>query len=130
MKKHFVMSLVTVAGWLFFYLLGIHFDYFLNETFFHKILILWLTMFSILPLFTFIVVSFLDGDVFRNSLWFSLYASFGVFLLDLIFVGIIHQNGLGFLKTHWLQTIGYAEAVVIIPVTGLSIKRVISRKMS
>ncbi len=37
------------------------------------------------------------------------------------------QNGLGFLKTHWMQTLGYFEALIIVPIIGLSMKRIFPR---
>lgn len=129
MKKHIIMLSVTIVGWLFFFLVGLPFNYFLNTSTLFKILVLWMTMFSIFPVITFILLSFLEGDFFRNSLWFSLYASFGVFLLDLIVVGIINQNVLVFLKTHWMQTVGYLEALIIIPLTGLAMKKIYLRKL-
>jgi len=116
-------------GWLFFYLTGLSFGYFVNIPALFKIIILWQVMFSVFPVLTFILLSFLEGDYFHNSVWFSLYASFGVFLLDFIIVGIVQQNGLGFLKTHWLQTLGYLEALIIIPLIGLSIKKISLRKI-
>lgn len=128
MKKHIVLGLFTFFGWLFFYLMGLPFDYFVNTSALYKILILWLTMFSVFPVLTFILLSFLDGDHFHNSLWFSLYASFGIFLLDFIVVGIAQRNGLGYLKTHWLQTAGYIEALIIIPLIGLAIKKITLRQ--
>jgi len=74
MKKHIVLTLVTIFGWLFFYLFGLPFDYFVNTPTLYKILILWVVMFSVFPVLTFILLSFLDGDHFHNSLWFSFYA--------------------------------------------------------
>ena len=123
LKKHMILITVVFLAWAAFYLFGLSSDYFLSWSTAEKILITWMAFFAILPLICFFVVIFLDGDYFRTSLWLALYASFGVFILDYLVVGLIEGEGFSFLITHWYLTIAYIEALVVMPLVGLALKK-------
>ncbi len=127
LKKHLIMITVAFLGWFAFYLIGLPSDYFLNWSTAEKILITWMGFFAIFPLFCFFMVIFIGGDYFKISLWFALYASVGIFILDFLVVGLIGGKGFSFLITHWYLTIGYIEAFVVIPLMGLALKKFISK---
>lgn len=122
-KKHLILIAVAFLGWAAFYLIGLSSDYFLNWSTAEKILITWMGFFSILPLICFLLVVFLSGDYFKNSLWVAFYISVGPFILDYLVVGIIEGKGISFLISHWYLTIGYLEALFIMPLVGLALKK-------
>ena len=62
MNKHILFPAVTIFGWLFFYLIGLPFNYFLTTPTLYKILLLLFTFFSFFHVLTFILLSFLKGD--------------------------------------------------------------------
>lgn len=121
-KKHMILITVAFLVWAAFYLIGLPSDYFLSWSTAEKTLITWIALFAVLPLICFFVVVFMGGDYFRTSIWLALYASFGVFILDYLVVGLIEGKGFSFLFTHWYLTIGYVEALVVIPLVGLALK--------
>ncbi len=122
-KKHLILITVFFLGWAAFYLMGLPSDYFLNWSTAEKILITLMAFFAMFPLICFIMVVFLGGDYFKTSLWVAFYLSVGVFILDYLVVGLIQGNGLSFLISHWVLTIGYLEALVVIPLVGLALKK-------
>lgn len=122
-KKHLILITVTFLAWAAFYLIGLSSDYFLNWSTAEKILITWMGFFAILPLFCFFLVVFLSGDYFKTSLWVAFYASVGLFVLDYLVVGLIEGKGISFLISHWYLTIGYLEALVVMPLVGLALKK-------
>ena len=88
-----------------------------------KVLITWIGLFAIFPLFSFFLVIFIGGDYFKTSLWIALYASIGILILDYIVVGLIEGKGISFLISHWYLTVGYVEAIVVMPLVGLALKK-------
>jgi hypothetical protein len=122
-KKHLILAAVAVLAWAAFYLIGLSSDYFLNWSTAEKILITWMGFFSILPLICFLLVVFLGGDYFKTSLWVAFYASVGPFILDCLVVGLIKGKGISFLISHWYLTIGYLEALVVMPLVGFALKK-------
>lgn len=122
-KKHLIIFIVAFAGWLGFYLMGMPFNYFIDWSIGEKILIAWMGFFAILPLFCFFLVVFLGGDYFKTSRWVALYAALLPFILDTVIVGLIQGKGMGFLVSHWYLTIGYFEALIVMPLTGLALKK-------
>jgi hypothetical protein len=122
-KKHLILIIGFFLGWAAFYLIGSPSDYFLSWSTAEKILITWMAFFSILPLGCFILVVFLGGDYFKTSLWVAFYASVEVFILDYLVIGLIEGEGISFLISHWVLTIGYLEALVVIPLVGLALKK-------
>lgn len=122
-KKHLILITVAFSGWAAFYLIGLPSDYFLNWPTADKILITWIGFFSIFPLICLFLVVFIGGDYFKTSLWAALYISVGPFILDYLVVGLIEGKGLRFLISHWYLTIGYFEALVVIPLVGLALKK-------
>lgn len=122
-KKHLILITVACLAWAAFYLIGLPSDYFLSWSSAEKILITWMGFFAILPLICTLVVVFLGGDYFRTSVWLALYASFGLFILDFLVVGLVEGKGISFLISHWYLTIGYIEALVVMPLVGLALKK-------
>jgi hypothetical protein len=122
-KKHLILITVAVLGWFAFYLSGLPSDYFLNWSTVEKTFITWMGFFAILPLFCFFLVVFVGGNYFKTSLWVAFYASVGPFLLDSLVVGLIEGKGMSFLISHWYLTIGYVEALVVMPLVGLALKK-------
>lgn len=122
-KKHLILITVTILGWAVFYLIGLSSDYYLTWSAAEKILILWLGFFSILPLICFLLVVFLGGDYFKTSLWVAFYASAGLCILDYLVVGLIEGKGINFLISHWPQSIGYLEALVVMPLVGFALNK-------
>ena len=122
-KMHLILAAVTFLGWFTFYLIGLSSDYFLNWSAAEQTFITWMAFFAILPLFCFCVVVFVGRDFFKTSLWFASYASMGPFLLDYLVVGLIEGKGMSFLISHWYLTIGYVEALVVMPLVGLALKK-------
>ena len=122
-KNHIIMIIITFFGWLLFYLIGLPSNYFITWSNADNILFVFIAGFAILPVITFIVIILLDGDYFLLSIWLAIYASVGPFILDFIVVGLIQGNGLGFLISHWLLSIGYIEAMIVIPLIGYSLKK-------
>ncbi len=122
-KKHLILITITFLAWAAFYLMGLPFDYFLSWSTAEKIIVLWMGFFAMFPLGCFILVVFLGGDYFKTSLWVAFYFSVEVFILDYWVVGLIEGKGISFLISHWGLTIGYLEAIVVIPLVGLALKR-------
>jgi hypothetical protein len=123
LKNHIILAAITIIAWAAFYLLGLPMGYYTQWSTAEKILLLWIALFGIFPLATFIINSLLIGDDFVKSIWLSIYASLGLFLLDFIFVGILQHQGIHFLITHWHISIAYVEAIIIIPLVGYSMKK-------
>jgi hypothetical protein len=123
-KKHLILITVVFLGWAAFYLIGLPFDYFLYWSTAEKILITWMGFFAIFPFFCVFLVVFLGGDYFKTSLWVAFYASVGPLILDCLVVGLIEGKGANFLISHWYLTIGYLEALVVMPLTGLALKKI------
>jgi hypothetical protein len=122
-KNHLIMIIIVIFGWLLFYLIGLPFNYFLDWSNSEKMLLVLIGGFAILPVFTFIIIILLDGDYFLLSIWVAIYASAGLFIIDFIVVGLIQGYGLGFLISHWVLSIGYIEALIIMPLIGYSLKK-------
>ncbi|MBN1647618.1 MAG: hypothetical protein JW874_06265 [Spirochaetales bacterium] len=122
-RTHLILCAVSVIVWFVFYLIGMSFHYFIDWSTGEKILIVWITLFAILPLICFFLVVFLGGDYFRTSLWAAFYATVCPFILDTLFVGIFQKNGMGFLVSHWYLTAGYLETLIIMPLTGLALRK-------
>lgn len=122
-KKHLILTAVAFLAWAAFYLIGLSSDYFLSWSTAEKILITWIGFFAIFPLICFFLVVFLEGDYFKTSLWVALYASVGPFIFDSIVVGFIGGKGMSFLISHWYLTIGYLEALIVMPLVGFALKK-------
>jgi hypothetical protein len=122
-KKHLFLIIFFFLGWAAFYLIGLPSNYFLGWSTADKILLTLIGFFSIFPLCCFVLVVFLGGDYLKTSLWVAFYASVELFILDYIVVGMIGGNGIGFLISHWVLTIGYVEAWIVIPLVGLALKK-------
>ncbi len=69
------------------------------------------------------MVVFFGDDYFKTSLWVAFYCSVELFILDYLVVGLIEGEGIGFLISHWILTIGYVEVWVIMPLIGLALKK-------
>lgn len=125
LRKHLILVFVTFIAWLGFYLLGLPFNYFLDWSIAERILISLVTAFSVLPFIAMFTLLFLGGDYFKTSIWFALYASVLIFILDFIVVGIVEGSGIHFVKSHWVQTLGYFYVWISIPLVGFSMKKII-----
>jgi hypothetical protein len=121
-KNHLVMLLLAFVAWGAFYLIGLLSHYFTDWSAGEKMLITWMGFFSILPFICVIVNIFLEGDHLKKSLWLAFYASVILFIFDFITVGLIENNGIRFLISHWYLTVGYIEAWVVMPLTGYALK--------
>lgn len=122
-KKHFVLSIVILALWAGFYFMGLPSDYYTKWNVAEKMLLIWVAFFGIFPFTVFVIGVFLGEDYFKTGVWIAFYGSVGLFILDLIAVGVIEGKGLGFLITHWPQSISYLGAIVIGPLMGAAMKK-------
>ncbi len=117
MKKHLILAGGPFFGWLFFYLIGIPSNYFTDWCLADQILLSLITFFAAVPLIGFFILLFVGEDYFKNALWLAFYASFPLFLLDFIIVGIIQGKGIHYLFSHWYISIAYIyvwpEAIII-----------------
>jgi hypothetical protein len=124
LRKHLILFFVTFIAWLVYYLLGLPFNYFLDWSVVERILISLVTAFSVLPFIALLTLLFLGDDYFKTSIWFALYASVLVFILDFIVVGIIEGYGIQFVTSHWVQTLGYFYVWISIPLVGFALKKI------
>ena len=122
-KKHLALSIVVIALWAGFYLTGLPSDYYTKWSDAEKMLLTMVAFFGALPFTVFVVGVFLGEDYFKTGVWLAVYGSVVPFILDFIVVGMIEGKGLGFLTTHWPQSIGYLEVIVIGPLIGSAMKR-------
>ncbi len=122
-KNHLIIIMVVFIAWFAFYLIGIPSDYYLEWPISSRINLLFIGVFGIFPFFCFILCSFFSYNYIKTSLWLAFYASVEVFILDFIMVGIIQGKGIGFIYSHWVQSIGYIIPWISIPLTSLAMNR-------
>jgi len=123
-RKHLTLLAVGILGWLFFYLVGLPSDYFIEWSLTDQILISMITFFSVIPVVGGLELLFLGGDYFKTALWAAFYASVPVFILDYIVVGVIRGEGFHFLITHWYITIAYFYVWIELPLIGLALQKI------
>jgi hypothetical protein len=118
-KQHAVLLIICFSAWLLFLILGIPSNYYLDYSPTIKILIAAGTLLFFIPPMTVWGLHVIKPDnYFVASVIFCTYATLGVFLLDLLYCGFYQGHGLGFLKSHWLQTAGYIFLWPEMPVIG------------
>lgn len=122
-QKHFILFLVGFIGWLFFFLLGYPSNYFTEWNLAEKIILSLITFFAVVPFLGCLVIIFLKGNYFQTGFWMAFYASVPVFILDFIAVGVIQDQGLLFLKSHWYITIAYFYVWIELPLIGLALQK-------
>ncbi|MCD4742252.1 MAG: hypothetical protein K8R67_07225 [Desulfobacteraceae bacterium] len=124
-KKHFVLFTIAVSAWLLFYLIGYPFNYFLDWKLESQILLTLLTVFAILPLIGTIFLIYFPGNYIKSMVWLAFYGSVPLFILDLLFIGFLRNEGLHYLYTHWYLTAGYIYVWIVFPIIGYSFKKLI-----
>lgn len=129
-KKHLILFLVGFFGWLFFFLLGYSSNYFTEWNLAEKIILSLITFFAIVPFLGCLVIIFLKGNYLQTGLWMAFYASVPVFIFDFIAVGIIQNQGLLFLKSHWYITIAYFYVWIELPLIGLALQKLTNEQCS
>ena len=122
-RKHLTLLIVTFCCWVGFYLLGLPFNYYLDWNLAEKILLSLVTAFAIVPYIAFFTLLFLGKDYFTTSLWFAFYACVFVFILDFIAIGLVEGIGIHFVRSHWVQTLGYFYVWISIPLVGFALKK-------
>ena len=126
-KKHLILCVTVFVLWAVFYLMGLPSDYYTKWNDAEKVLLILIAFFGIFPFLVVVIGVFLNEDYLKAGIWIGLYGSVGIFVLDLIVVGMIEGMGLQFLFTHWPQSVGYLEAIVIGPLIGAVMKKLTRR---
>jgi hypothetical protein len=118
-RQHIVLIGICLAAWLLFLVLGIPSNYYLDYSPLVKLGIGVATLLFFMPPLTFYGLRWIKPDnYFTSSLVFCAYATLGPFVLDYLYCGLYQGYGLGFLKSHWLQTAGYIIFWAEMPVLG------------
>lgn len=120
-KKHFILAIIGVLGWMFFYLSGLPSDYYQTWSLSEQILLIWITLFGALPVIFIITIILLKEDYLKTGIWLGFYACVIPFLLDFLVCGLIQGKGFSYLITHWYITVGYL-IVWIGPLLGYALK--------
>jgi len=124
MKKHLILAIVPLLGWLFFYLIGVPSNYFIDWSISDKILLSLIAFFAVIPLLSFLVLLFIGDDYIRNAIWLAFYASVPLFILDFLIVGLIQKQGIAYLISHWYISIAYVYVWPEIIIVGLALKKI------
>ena len=127
-KKHLLFFGLTFGMWLLFYIIGMPFNYFLDFSVNELINLTLIGAFGAIPFFALFTLSIFGRNYVKESFWLAFYASVPLFFYDYIIIGIIHGEGLNFLRTHWILTVGYLEVWIIIPAFGLILSKLASNK--
>lgn len=123
-KQHALLMILSFLAWLLFLIFGIPSNYYLDYSVKTRILIAIATFLFFIPPITYLIFKYMTNvNLFKLSLYFSLYATIGIFVFDFLYCGLYQGYGLGFLKSHWLQTSGYFFPWFEIPVIGYFMER-------
>ena len=122
-RQHCILALITIIGWLSFYLVGIPSNYFQEWSLSEQILLSIIGFFSIIPFLAFIVIILINNNFIRTGIWFAFYASIPLAILDYIMIGIIKGEGLYIFISHWYPTIAYIYAWIIGPLMGYTLHK-------
>ena len=118
-KQHLTMIIICIAAWFIFLLLGIPSNYYMDYSVIIKVLIIIGTFLFFMPLVTILLLrTFKNTNLLTASLYFSVYATLGIFLLDYLYCGIYLGYGLGFVKSHWPQSSFYILPWFEVPIIG------------
>jgi len=118
-KQHLTMIIICFTAWFIFLLLGIPSNNYMDYSVSIKVLIIIGTFFFFFPPLTVLLLrTFKNTNLFNASLYFSVYATLGIFALDYLYCGIYLGYGLGFVKSHWLQSIFYILPWFEVPIIG------------
>ena len=117
-RHHLLFSGICLIAWAGFYAAGLSFNYFQDFGLIPSVLLVYATTFGFLPFTCIIVLSFVKLPYMRTSIWLAFYGSLIPFILDLFVVGMIKGEGMHFLISHWILTVGYALVWVIFPLTA------------
>ena len=129
-KKHLILLLVCLSAWLFFYIIGLSSNYFLDWELSEKILLSFITFFAIVPLIGFFLMAFMNEDFLKIGLWTAFYASVPLFILDFIIEGLINGEGFYYLRSHWYISIGYIYVWIELPLLGIALKKLLGNRES
>ncbi len=127
-RKHMILIIVTFFCWAGFYLLGRPFNYFLDWNLSEKILLSLVTAFAIVPYVACFTLLFIGKDYIKTSIWFALYASVLIFILDFIMIGLLEGIGIHFVVSYWVLTLGYFYVWISIPLVGFALKKITELK--
>lgn len=120
---HLLFSGICLMAWISFYTAGLPFNYFQDFGLIPSVLLIYATAFGFLPFTCIIVLSFVKLPYMRASIWLAFYGSLIPFILDLFVVGIIKGEGMHFLISHWILTVGYLLVWVIFPLTAKALEK-------
>lgn len=123
LRHHIFFAALCIALWATYYILGIPYNYFQDLNPDVMLPLLLTTFLGVIPVFTVLALAWIRVPFLRASVWLALYASAPLFILDLVFVGIIKGEGLHFLVSHWYLTLGYAAVWIEIPFIGKSLEK-------
>ena len=122
-RHHIFFAALCIALWAGYYLLGIPYNYFQDVGREMMLSLLLITFLGVIPVFAVAVLAWIRVPFLRASLWLAFYSSVPLFILDLIFVGLIQGEGLHFLSSHWYLTMGYIAVWIEMPLIGKSLEK-------
>ena len=119
LKQHLTMIIICFAAWFIFLLLGIPSNYYLDYSASIKVLIIICTFLFFIPAVAILLFrTFKNTNLLTASLYFSVYVTLGIFILDYLYCGIYLGYGLGFVKSHWTQSVFYILPWFEVPIIG------------
>lgn len=122
-RHHLLFSNISLIAWTGFYVAGLPFNYFQDFGLIPSLLLTFATLFGFLPFLCIIVLSFVKLPFMRAAIWLAFYGSLIPFVLDLFFVGIVKGEGMHFLISHWILTVGYIAVWILFPLTAKTLEK-------
>ena len=122
-KRHSILLTVCMSAWLFYFIIGLPSNYFIEWSLANQIILSMITFFSVIPVVVGILLLLLGGNYIKTALWVAFYASVPLFIIDYIIIGLIKGEGLKFLFSHWYLSIAYLYVWIEIPIIGLALKK-------
>ncbi len=123
-KKHVVMLLVGIMGWLLNWWEGSHSDHYVNWSLNMKIVRLTNILLILLPI-AYLVLRFQSTKEHypRDAVLMALYLSSVFVLFDFLYLGIAKGHGLHFIQDYWFVTLFYPLFWIEIPLIGRVMRR-------
>jgi len=123
-KKHIVMLLVAIIGWLLNWWIGLHSNHYLDWTLNLKIIRITNILFILSPIVYFVLRFHSSKDQYLKDAGFlSLYLTFIFVLFDFLYLGISKDYSLRYIIDFWFVTLFYPVFLIEIPLIGLVMKR-------
>jgi len=123
-KKHFIMLLVAIIGWLLHWWEGSYSNHYLDWALNTKIIRLTNILLILLPLVYFVLRFYSNKDQYLKDAGFlALYLSFIFVLFDFFYLNISKGYGLRYIKDYWFVTLFYPIFWIEIPLIGWVMQR-------